>query len=109
MALTIVNGENGYTVLFDGATAFDQATNTDLTNKLPNGKSIKSIQVVPSALDDVFTVREGSASGRIIMKIKAVSEYDQRIKYFNDKADKKHKLFVVGAEASSGVMMIVET
>lgn len=109
MALTIVQGDNGYTVLFDGATAFNQATDTDIKNPLPDGKTLKSIQFVPSALDDEMVVREGSATGRIIMKVKAASVYDTKIKYFNDMVDKKHKLFCAAAENTTGGMMIVES
>ena len=111
MALTVKKGSQGFNVTFDGATAFNLATDTDVgtPSLLADGITVKSIQFVPSALDDILIVREEGATGRIIMKVKAASEYDQKIKYFFDKADRRQKLFVVGAEGSNGAMMIVET
>ena len=108
MTLTVKDGNQGFNVTFDEATDFNLATDTDLKSLHPNGIAVKSIQFIPSAADDLLIVREESASGRIIMKVKASSEYDQKIKYFFDHKDRRQKLFVTGAEGSNGAMMIVE-
>jgi len=107
MSNTIVKGEHGFTVTFDGATAFDAATT--LTKLYPLGLHIRSIQMVPTATDDILTVREdGVAAGRIMFKVKAETAYDIKTKYFNVPNDQLYKLYVVGNEATSGAMMIVE-
>ncbi len=108
MANTIVVGTRGFTVTFDGSTDWDLASSSGLTNDLPNGVAIRSIQIIPSAADDIITIREVDATGRVIMKSRCLDVYDQKIKYFSSPTDQRHQLFVKGSEASSGVMMIVE-
>jgi len=108
MALIIAGSKGFINVTFDGATAWDVTTGSGLTNDLPNGVRVRSIQIIPAATDDVFTVRDGGATGIIIYKGKAANAFDHFIKYFNHDRDKLVKLYAVGAEMTTGVVMIVE-
>jgi len=108
MALTISKNGNFINVTFDGATAWDVTSGSGLTQDVPNGLNIRSIQMIPAAQNDVLTVRLGSATGTIIFKGKAADAYDSKIKYFMNSPEKRYKLYVKGDEATSGVMMIIE-
>jgi len=106
MALTISSSDNIINILFDGATAWDSSLGTGL-NKIPsNGLAIKSIEFCPAATDDILIVRKDSATGERLFQVKAANIYDNKIKYFD--GVQLHKLYIVGAEATTGVRMIVE-
>jgi hypothetical protein len=107
MANTVVAGEGFLNITFDGATAFDITSATlGLTNGArPNGIRAKSLQFIPAATDNILIVREGSASGPIIFKGKAADVYDHKVIQLSGKPQ---KLYVVGAEATATVTLIVE-
>lgn len=107
MALTIASSGGIINVTFDGATAWNSSLGTGLNIIPGDGIRVKSIQMVPAATDDILIVRKDSATGEILASWKAADAYDSRIKYFHN--DHLYKLYVVGAEATTGVMMIVET
>lgn len=108
MALTIAGSKGFINVTFDGNLKWDVTSGSGLTNDLPNGVRVKSIQIIPAAADDIFTVRDGGASGIILYKGKATAATTQLIKYFNHERDKLVKLYCVGNQMTTGVMMIVE-
>jgi len=108
MALTIAGSKGFINVTFDGGTAWDVTSGSGLTNDLPNWVRVRSIQIIPAATNDVVTVRDGGATGIIIYKGKAADAYDHFIKYFSHDRDKLVKLYAVGAEMTTGVVMIVE-
>lgn len=103
MALTITKGRNTINVVFDGATAWDSTTD------YPDGLSVESLEFKPAATDNVMTVREGSATGVRYFSAKAATAYDNKVKYFpTAQSDKKLSLYVVGNEATTGGMLIVQ-
>jgi hypothetical protein len=108
MALTIAGSKGFINVTFDGNLKWDVTSGSGLDNDLPNGVRVKSIQIIPAATNDVFTVRDGGATGIIIYKGKAADAYDHFIKYFNHSRDKLVKLYCVGNQMTTGVVMIVE-
>ena len=106
MSNTVKVGDQGYTVVFDGATAFDAAA--ELPSLPTNGQKVRSIQFIPSATDDTLTVREEAATGRIITQLVAADEYDSKVKYFNQPVERLRKIYTKSDEVSASVMMIVE-
>ncbi len=108
MANTVAKDGSFINITFDGATAWDVTASSGLTANVPNGINIRSIQMIPTAQNDVLTVRLGGATGVIIFKGKAADAYDSKIKYFMNSPEKRYKLHVKGDEVTSGVMMIVE-
>ena len=106
MANTLVVGEHGYTVVFDGSTAFDAAL--ELPSLPTSGQKIRSIQIIPAATDDTVTVREASATGRIMTKLTCADVYDTKVKYFDNSPERKRKVYVKSDECTASAMMIVE-
>jgi len=102
MALTVTKGTSHMTIVFDGSTAYNSATD------YPNGLAIKSLESVPTATDDTITVRETDATGVTLFKKTAATAYDNHIKRFKQASDKRYNLYVVAAQVTSGVMLIVE-
>ena len=103
MALTIVKGRHTMSVVFDGSTAWDSGTD------YPDGFMIESMEFKPTATDDVMIVRELVSGGCAYFNEKAATEYDNKIKYFNtEDSSKRFFPYVVGAEGSSGAMLILE-
>ncbi len=74
MALTVEKGGGFIQIIPDGATDYDVQTD------YPVGVFLQAIEFVPSADGDVLKVREGSATGPIICRIKGTDE--QKKKYF---------------------------
>ena len=106
MANVIVVGSDGYTVVFDGSTAFDAAV--ELPSLPADGQKVRSIQIIPAATNDEVTVREEDATGRIITKLTCADVYDTKVKYFNQNPERKRKLYVKSDEGTADAMMIVE-
>lgn len=106
MALTIASSGNFINVTFDGATAWDCTSSSGLTKDATAGLKVKSIQIIPAATADVFTIRTDSATGTMIYKGKAADAYEHFIKYFH--TDRLLKLYVKGNEVTTGVVMIIE-
>lgn len=103
MANTIVKGNHGLSITFDGATAWDSTT------LYPEGIVIESMEFKPTATDDLIAVRETTATGRFYFNEKAATAYDNKIKYFNtEKSWKKFKPYIVGNEVSAGAILIIE-
>jgi hypothetical protein len=75
MALDIVKGGDFVEITPDAATNYDSQTS------FPVGMFLQSIEFVPSADGDILKVREGSAAGPIICRIKG-TDGDKK-KYFN--------------------------
>lgn len=65
MANTVTKNGNVVSVAFDGAAAFDLADNLGAPYV-----RLRKIVIYPNAANDVFTVRDGSATGPIICKCK---------------------------------------
>lgn len=105
MALTVTKGttaDNVISILFDGSTLWDSATD------YPNGLVIESMEFVPSATNDILIVRQAVATGVQYFQIKAASAYTNHIKYFNTGDGVKRMYpYIVGAEASSGGLLII--
>jgi len=106
MALTVKAGLGALNVTFDGATAWDLASGSSLTRDCPNGVKVRFIQMIPTATDDKLVVRETDANGAVLFNGLAANKYDRQIVYFNE-ATRLYKLYVVGTDASNGVMMVV--
>jgi len=103
MANTIVYGAQGFSITFDGSTPWDAIT------KFPAGIIVESFEFKPTATDDLMAIRELDASGRFYFNEKAATAFDNKIKYFNtEKSRKRFFPYIVGAEASSGSILIVE-
>lgn len=102
MSNTITYGENGFSVVLDGS-------ELDMITKFPSGVHLESLEMVTTATDDILAVREANATGRFLFHEKSATAYDNKIKYFNTERSKKRiKLYVKAAEATSGVILIVE-
>lgn len=108
MALTIAGSKGFINVTFDGNLKWDVTSGSGLDNDLPNGVRVKSIQIVAAAANDVFTIRDGGATGIIIYKGVATASTTPLIKYFDHERDKLVKLYCIGNQMTTGVMMIVE-
>jgi len=80
MSLSIVKGGDFVEITPDGETNYDSQTNPQAA--FPVGMFLTSIEFVPSADADILKVREGSATGPIICRIKG-SDTDRK-KYFNN-------------------------
>jgi len=105
MALTVKTGtigDNVISILFDGSTPWDSATN------YPDGLVIESMEFVPAATDDVLIVRQAIATGVQYFQNKAATVFTSKIKYFNTgNTVKRLYPYVVGAEATTGVLLII--
>lgn len=62
MANTTTVGANTITIVLDGSTDWSYETDTEFTE----GIKVSSVQFMPSAINDVFIARDGSASGAIL-------------------------------------------
>jgi len=103
MANTITKGDHTINILFDGATAWDPIAD------YPAGLCVESLEMKPTATDDLISVREDDASGISFFNEKAATAYDNKIKYFNtEKSEKRFRLYIVGNEVSTGVILIIE-
>lgn len=102
MANTVTKGKFGLSILFDGSTAWDSGTD------YPAGLAIESMEMKPTATDDVISVREIDASGYSYFNEVSATAYDNKIKYFNtEKSGKNLFPYVVGNEVSAGVTLII--
>ena len=115
MAVVSVKTAGGWQVTFDGAAEWDitsatlEGITTDSRTR-DRGVRIQSLEVTPAATDDKLIIREGGATGRIIMNFLAADKYDEKIKYFNDiNGGKYYKLYVAAAEVTSGIILLIET
>ncbi|MCP3684321.1 MAG: hypothetical protein GY861_16710 [bacterium] len=103
MALTVAKGSYGISIVFDGSTPWDSTTD------YPEGLLIESFEFKPTATDDIMIVRDTTASGRFLFHEKAATEYDSKIKLFPaEGSKKKFSPYIVGNEASSGTILIIE-
>ena len=106
MANTIVVGKGTIHITFDGATAYDIASGSGLTNDPTDGLKVKSLLFIPSAADDAIVVRDEIAAGAPYFEALAIDAYDEKIKYFA--GDRRLKLYIVGNQASSGSKLLIE-
>jgi hypothetical protein len=101
-ANTVTKSGNFVTVVFDGSTDLDFATNATIS--LPNGCSLHSIMVRSNAANDVVKVRWGSATGTVIFDFKDILG-GGGIKYFNGVWCKP---YLKGSEVSPNVEVIFQ-
>jgi len=103
MALTTVTGKHTINITFDGSTLWDSGT------AYPDGLVIESMEFVPAATADILTVRETDASGVAYFNATGANAYDNYTKYFNtEKSSKKFYPYVVGNQATTAGMLIIE-
>ena len=111
MAITVVRNNGGWEVTFDNSTEWDITSATlNGSDSLERSKGVKlrSLEVIPTATDDAIKIRDGGATGRVIMNVVAADARDERIKYFNTDPAKYYKLYVVASEVSSGVKLLID-
>jgi hypothetical protein len=105
MALTVVQGKHNVNVTLDGSTDFDMAaTVVSGFSIMPDGVRLTSVQFYPNAAGDVCIIREGSATGVIIMKAKDVGGAGVHREFYPH----FKKPFIKGSEGISGSMVIFE-
>ena len=87
--------------------------NWDITSDLPgfsvSGIRAKSIQFDPSGSGDTCVIRNKSAAGAILMKVKCSGDGDQRVKYLGGNNGKKIFPYIVLAQqvySSAGSVVI---
>lgn len=68
---------------------------TDLPGFKDSGIRAKSIQFDPGASGDVCVVRNKSATGAILMKVKCTADSDQRVKYLGGATGKRIFPYIV--------------
>lgn len=102
MGNTITKGRFSLQVLFDTSADWDAA------DDYPNGLSVESLEMIPTATDDAILVKEVDTSGPAYMNALAATKYDNKIKYFNtEKSEKNLFLFVDKDDVSSGVILLI--
>jgi len=106
MSNTIVVGEGIIHITFDGATAYDIASGSGLTNDPTDGIRVKSMMFIPSATDDTIKVREETATAAPHFEATAADKYDAKVKYFF--GDRRIKPYIVGNQASAGSKLLIE-
>lgn len=78
MAHTITTDGTVCHIAIDNTDSSDIAFSSMFTETSRELLGIISVQFNPGASDDVLTLKNGSASGPILLKVKSASTYDQR-------------------------------
>lgn len=99
MANTVTRGNGEIHIVFDGSTAWDGG----------NEMVIAMLQTIPNAQSDIFTIRNGSATGVKMFEVKHSSDQDHRQKDFSKfpGGGRRFRPFVVGNEVSASVELIL--
>lgn len=98
MANTVTDFDGILNITFDGATDYSHS----------HAIAVESMLFVPTAIDDIITVRDKSTTGQLIVELKFADAYDHRFLPFINPSNHKQLIpHIKAAEVSAGVKMIL--
>ncbi len=96
MANTVSDNRRSINITFDGATAWDYTSKP---------RALATLTIFLPTSGNVFTLRDGGATGNIITKVVAAA--NNTTLHFTFPTQALRQLYVVGNEASSGVIALL--